>query len=388
MKPGMPDILRRFAGRSAAKTRGLPSRPSFPPVLLAILLVLSGTATNVDSARAKEPQNTLPVERSEEPLFSLDSPIGPIEYQLGRGLRFGRTGLNIGGFATLEIEKERNENSRFSVEGINFLVLLQPIQPLRIFMELEVGKLYSVDMHTGAAESDATLNFQRLFGEIGLNDAFNVRLGKFQTPVGRWNLAPAEPFVWTATDPHILESFDEHTTGGVVHGSVFPSTGSFNYWLFGQVAAFDPEDDEEPVDHTAGGRLEYSADLGTWSVGSSLLASQLDQQWGYLAGLDGQFNYGPFELTSEFVYLWGDLEDPFRWDIYIQGVMEVLPNLYLVGRYEHTGGLAREPSLNLGDVGLTWRPVPFLDFKGTYRFSDERSDDVFEGFKASFTVLF
>ena len=384
----MPGILRRSASACGSKFHGVPSSPSGRPILFAFLLVILGAASSVNPARAQDPPNTVPIERSDEALFSIDSPIGPIEYQLGRGLRFGWTGLNIGGFTTFEIEKERNQNGEFSVEGINFLVLFQPIQPLRVFMELEVGDLFTVDMRTGVTESDPTLNFQRLFLEIGLNDAFNVRLGKFLTPVGRWNLAPAEPFVWTATDPHILESFDEHTTGGTVRGSLFPSKGNLSYWLYGQFAALDPEEDEEPSDHNVGGRLEYSAELGSWSVGSSLLASEREDRWGYLAGLDGQFNYGPFELTSEFVYLWGDLEDPFRWDIYIQGVLEVLPHLFLVGRYEHSGGLGDTPSLNLGDVGLTWRPLPFLDFKGTYRFSDEHSEDVFEGFKASFTVLF
>jgi len=384
----VPGIVRRFPSLRAAESRNRSSRPSFRLLLFACLLVVWATGSSSDPARAEEPQNTAPVERSEEPLFSLDSPIGPIEYNLGRGLRFGRTGLNIGGFATFEIEKERAENGVFAVDGINFLVLFEPIQPLRLFMEIEVGNLFEVDVHTGISESSPTANFQRLFGEISLNDAFHVRIGKFQTPVGRWNLVPAEPFVWTSTEPNLIEAFDEHTTGAMLHGSLFPTKGSLEYWLYGQFAPFDPEEDEEPADRNVGGRLEYSSDLEMWSVGSSLLAAQLEDRWGYLAGLDGEFRYGPFELTSEFVYNWGDLENPFRWDIYLQGVLEVLPNLYLVGRYEHSAGLGPNPDLNLGDVGLTWLPLPPLNLKATYRFSDERAEDVFEGFKASITVLF
>jgi len=342
----------------------------------------------VDPARAQGPAYGLPGQPSADALFSLDSPIGPIEYQLGRGMRFGWTGLNLGAFTTFEIEKPRNENGVFAVEGVNILTLWQPVPEIRFFMELEIGDLYEVDMKTGVGESDPTVNFQRLFGEYSLNDAFNFRLGKFQTPIGRWNLVPAEPFTWTATDPLIVEGFDEHTMGPMLHGSFFPTQGSLSYWIYGQLDSFDEEEDETPADHSAGGRFEYNADLGIWSVGGTFLASERDKRWGYTAGLDGQFRWGPIELTSEFVYLWGNLEDPFRWDIYLQGVLEVLPKLYLVGRYEHSGAIGPNPSLNLGDIGLTWRPVPYLNLKATYRFSDKRSEEVFEGFKASFSVLF
>jgi hypothetical protein len=382
----VPGILRRIRDTRGWKSRTTAARASFAPLLLAAgILALSA---GVGTARAQEPAHAAPDEPSADALFSLDSPIGPIEYQLGRGMRFGWTGLNLGAFTTFEIEKVPDENGVFSVDSVNILTLWQPVQEIRFFMELEIGGLYEVDMKTGVDNTLPTVNFQRLYGEYGLNDALNFRLGKSQTPVGRWNLVPAEPFTWTATDPLIVEGFDEHSTGPMLHGSFFPSKGVLSYWLYSQLAAFDEEGDELPADHNVGGRLEYSADLDTWSLGSSFLASKLGNRWGYTAGLDGQLVWGPLELTTEFIYLWGDLENPFRWDIYLQGVLEVLPKLYLVGRYEHAGAIGSIPALNLGDIGLNWRPVPYLTLKATYRFADEPSEEGVEGFKASFSVVF
>ena len=52
----------------------------------------------------------------EEPIFSLDGPFGPIEYRAGRGLHLGRTGLNIGGFSTAEVEREQGEPGDFALD--------------------------------------------------------------------------------------------------------------------------------------------------------------------------------------------------------------------------------------------------------------------------------
>jgi hypothetical protein len=371
-----PIGLRAFA-RGAARA-----------VPFGILLAVVCVGWDVGGARADDTQGTAPIEPPEEALFSIDSPIGPIEYRPARGLRVGRTGLNIGGFKTYEIEKEKGDDWTFAIDGINFLVLFQPVPPLRAFFELEVGDLIDVNLNTGDYESNPTANFQRLYGEFSAHDALNVRYGKFQTPIGRWNLVPAEPFTPTTIEPVLLESFDEHQTGPMLHGSFFPGSGTLRYWLYGQVEAFDPEPDEEPSDSSVGWRLEYSASQDTWSIGSSFLAAKLAGTWGYLGGLDARWRRGPFELSSEFIHTWGRLDNPLRWDVFLQGSLEVLPNLFLVGRYEHSEPTESLPNLEIGDVGISWTPRPYLVFKATYRFTDRLSEDVPEGFKASFSLVF
>jgi hypothetical protein len=356
-------------------------------VLLGCLLALLFLAL-AGSAAADDTQPDVSAAASDDALFSVDTPIGPIEYRPARGLRVGRTGLNIGGFKTVEFEKEAGDDWIFALDSINFLVLFQPIHRLKLFMELEVGGLFEADLDTGEWESDPLANFQRLYGEISLFDSLNIRGGKFLTPVGDWNLVPAEPFTPTAIEPVLLEAFDEHQTGGMLRGSFFPASGTLNYWLWGQANDFDSEPDEEPTDYGVGGRLEYSARHDAWSLGTSFLAAEKSGQWGYLAGLDAELRCGPFELSSEFVHTWGARENPLRWDIFLQGKAEILPNLFLIGRYEHSSPTESLPNLEIGDIGILWTPRPYLNFKATYRFTDRVSEDVPEGFKASFSVVF
>jgi hypothetical protein len=356
----------------------------------AFLLCTACLLGSVSPAAAEQEDTTDQPDIADEPVWTLDSPIGPFEYRAGRGLRVGRTGLNIGGFSTLEIEREESESGSLSLEGINFLVLFQPIEKIRAFMELEVGNLFRVDMGDGTVESDPVANFQRLYGDVSASDTLNARLGKFQTPVGRWNLVPAEPFVWTTTEPVVVNrAFDEHQTGGMLFGSFYPGSEVLSYWLYGQfVDPFDVESDESPADRGVGGRLEYSSTLAPWSAGTSFLASERDGQWSYLGGLDGVWATGPLELTAVFTLEGGDLEDRDLWDVYLQGVYEVCRSFYLVARYEHFDPRGPEPASNIGDVGIAWLPRPYINFKAGYRFADRETDDVTRGLKVALAFLF
>jgi hypothetical protein len=360
-------------------------------------LVFLAREASAQAQQPSDPQQTLdPVQPwlGEDPLFSINSPIGAIEYRAGRGLHFGRTGLNIGGFTTLEFEREEGEPGEVAIDGINFLVLLQPIDWARAFAEIEIDNLLTWQTDQSSVESDPGVVIERLFGDLILGDPLTARFGKFQTPVGRWNLVAAEPFTWSATEPIALETaFDEHTTGAALHGSMFPEAGALSYWLYGQVVdPLDPSDSPDPLDRSVGARLQFDRSVGQWSVGTSFLASELNGKWSYLGGLDAQWLIGPLELMGEFTIQRGEIEDRDLWDVWVQGVCEVvpeyLPNVYLVGRYEHFHRPGPANDANIGDLGVTWIPLPFLRFKATYRLSDRETDDVARGVKVTFSVVF
>jgi hypothetical protein len=341
-------------------------------------------------ARAEEPQIPDASTDWEAPIFSLDGPFGPIEYRAGRGLHLGHTGLNIGGFSTAEVEREEGDPGRFSLDSVNFLILFEPVSFLRGFAEFEVGDLALWNTDSDDVRSNPKFDIERLYGDLVYNDALNLRTGKFQTPIGRWNMVRAEPLTWTATEPVVVEvAFDEHQTGGALFGSVYPGSNTLNYWLYGQyLDPLDPDSDSNPDDRSVGGRVEYGDSFGDLSIGTSFLASEQHDQWNYLGGIDAQWRIGQLELTSEFTISGGHIEDRDLWDVYLQGVYEVIPNFYFVGRYEHFDRPGSGEDADLGDVGVTWVPVQWLRFKANYRFSTHETEDVRRGLKATFSVLF
>lgn len=378
--------------------------PSFVPTgprrtlagFRAWVLVLTCAFARCAVAHAQPAIGADPVGPGDDPLFSLESPIGPIDYVAGRGLRLGRTGLTLGGFTTVEIDKEQDGHGSVELDGVNFLVLWEPIDLLRGFAEIEVGNLLAIDTRTGEVESNAEVEIERLYGDLSRSDALNARLGKFQTPVGIWNLVPAEPFTWTATEPILVETaFDEHQTGGAFFGSLFPRSNTLDYWLYGQfLDPLDPSDDEEPVHRSVGGRLRYAGPLGDWAVGSSFLASELDGEWNYLGGVDAFGRVAELELQGEFAIVRGNIPDRNLWSVYLQAVYglgslhESLRTVHLVGRYEHFHPSKPGRDANLGNLGLAWIPMRFLILKGGYQFADRETELVSRGLFASISVLF
>lgn len=337
-----------------------------------------------DTAAAPEPSP------DESPVFSIDSPIGRFAYRAGRGLQFGDTGLTVGGFTSLEFDREEGRSGELEIDGVNFLVLLQPVDFFRGFAEIEVEEVFSVQTDGDGPDSHANVEAKRLYGDLLFAEAATLRVGKFQTPVGRWNLVPAEPFVWTAIEPVLTEVvFDEHQTGAALTGSFHPGDGTLDYWVYGQaVDPLDPDSDPEPGDHSVGGRLEFGRALEGWSVGASTLATEKNGDWSYLGGLDAEWQIGRLGLTSEFVVQEGEVEDRDVWAVYLQGVFELVPTLYAVGRYEHFDPSGSRDDSNLFDLGGAWIPVPWIHFRASYRFADEQTDEVRRGVSASISVVF
>lgn len=372
-----------------------PLRHWCPNAIRTWLLVLACIAVPGTSAHAQhaDPRDLGP---SQEPLFSLDSPLGSIDYVAGRGLHLGSTGLTVGGFTTVELNRDAGGPAFLDLDGVNFLVLWEPVDFFTAFAELEVGDLFSLNLDDGHVASDVSFQAERLYGDLSWNDALNGRLGKFQTPVGIWNLVPAEPFTWTATDPVLVETaFDEHQTGGALYGTFYPGSQTLEYWIYGQFFdPLDPSDSPAPANHGVGGRLRYAGELDDWAVGASYLSSQRDGRWNYLGGLDAFWKVGRVELQSEFAIVRGAIPDRNQWDVYVQGVYNLgdasrfLRTLNLVARYEHFAPRGWSQTSNLWDLGAAWLPEHFLILKAGYRFADQQSDEVHRGFFASFSVLF
>ncbi len=356
--------------------------------VVTILVVLVSPA----SWAASENQTPLSIGGPElEETFGADTPLGRFSYHAGQGLRLEKTGLTIGGFTTAEVEHLENGERRGGIEELNFLISYDPVPFAHLFAELGVGSLAEVERGRRGIHSNPVLEVERLYLDLGTRDALRLRVGKFQTPIGRWNLTPREPHLWTTSEPLIVEEvFDDTTTGAMLHGSVFPQGGALSYSLYGALLPpLDAQSDEHPARYSAGAHLEW-ASLTGWTLGASYFASQRPNgEWNHLGSTDLLwFPHQRVELSGEVLFGEGSIEDGATWGLYAQGVVETLPTLYLVGRYErfHPPGGGRD--INLFDLGLAWVPLPYLRFKADYLIADHRHELAAPGLRVSFSLLF
>ncbi|MBI2962599.1 MAG: hypothetical protein HYY35_02500 [Deltaproteobacteria bacterium] len=368
--------------QSAPPSRGGRPAAAWAP-LLATLLVWVGAG----AARA-ELSGAPPVDAE---AVGLDTAIGRVEYRAGRGLHLGDTRLTIGGFTTAEAERLEGGESAGGIEGANFFLFFDPLPYVHLFSELETGQLVGAAGDQRGARSHLRLGVDRAYGDFGASDALGLRFGKFLTPIGRWNPVPAEPFVWTASEPLIVENvFDDTVTGAMLFGRAFAPRGALSYSLYGTfLDPFDFDPGEPPAEHSAGGYVEW-ASLDGWALGASYFASEArGGPWHHLGGVDGLWRPSArIELSGEAVFGEGTRENGALWGLYAQAVVETIDTLYAIGRYEHFAPPGDGRAIDLYDVGLTWIPVYYLRLKVDYRIADHRDELSAPGLRSSLSLLF
>jgi hypothetical protein len=353
------------------------------PFATALLLVLSFAAV---AASANDGAGDV----AETSVVSLPSPIGPLTYTPGRGARIGNTGLTLGGYSNLNLTRDEGGPAELVLDDLSLFVVWDPTARFHLFSELEFEDLVSIDDHGRGGTNKWDFTAERLYGDVTFTDALNVRVGKFLTPVGRWNVIHAQPLVWTTSRPlATTQPFDPHSTGAMVFGSVAAPRGSIGYSLYGQFTdQLDRIPEPQLQRRAGGGRVEYTA-WHDWSIGVSYLGFEPDTAalgrdvgWRNLVGVDGLWQHGPFEMMGEFAH------EESQWGLYLQGVVEVLPQVFLVGRYEHWDQPAPLPAVDMAVTGLAWRPRPYLLLKAEYLSSNHRAEESPPGFKSSVAILF
>lgn len=340
------------------------------------------------AATPAQPPYSLP-NGAESPTLQLESPVGPLRYTLGRGLQVGDTPFTLGGYSNVNLVRDEGGPAQLKWDDLSFFVIAQPSPRFHLFSELEFEDLLEVDDHGRGGTSNSLFTVERLYGDASGSDEINLRVGKFLTPVGRWNVIHAQPLVWTTSRPLVTTlPFDNHVTGAMLFGSFFPTAGTVSYSLYGQfVNQFEPVEQPQPADRSAGARFEYTAPGGL-SLGTSFFAFTHRGDWQQLAGLDTLWQHGRFELMGEFAYEAAPRDPGSQWGLYLQGVAEVVRRFYLVGRYEHFDQRMAAPEVNLFDLGLAYKPLPPLVLKAEYLIADHRAEEAPPGFKCSFAILF
>ncbi len=311
-------------------------------------------------------------------------------YVPGRGLEIGHTGLTLGGYANAEAEKLEGERAEFEVEELSFFVNWSWRPQWRFFSETELEDLLIVDERGRTESGDDLVRQKRLYLDYTWSEHLNVRVGKFLTPVGIWNVIHAAPLVWTVSRPLATTTrfFDDTTTGVMLYGSSYLRGLRLDYSLYGQPTdqLVAQRDDARSARRGAGARMQLSGGE-SWTLGASSVAqdNQVLRRWEYVNGADFKWEHDRIELWSELVAntpVHG--EEDTDWAFYVQATIPLVSDFYGISRYEH----GRTEDVNVGILGLAYRPLPNFVIKTQYLFSDRRTEAAERGFAAAVAFLF
>ena len=358
--------------------------------VLAVALTRPALAVGDDS-NALPPQDAAPmapVEAGEQPIASWPTRIGALQYIPGRGLRFGDTGLTLGGYSNVTLNRDEGHQAHLTLDDVSLFVIFDPLPQLHFFSELEYADVFEINEHAQTYSPDESATVERLYLDVDVSDALKIRTGIFLTPVGRWNTIHAAPLVWTTSRPLTTEiPFDPNVTGVMVFGSFFPSGGTLTYNVFDQFAKpIEGNPNFDPAEHSDGVRLRYDDDRG-WSVGASYVAALRHGDWRQFFGLDALWSRRPLEVMAEAVMDAGFGDAP-QWGLYVQPVLAVSERLALVARYEHFAASGPPPQVNIMTAGVAFRLLPTVVLKAEYQVVDRHTAIAPAGFRSSIAVLF
>jgi hypothetical protein len=318
--------------------------------------------------------------------------LGSVDYQLGSGLHIPGLGLTVGGYATGTYENLKTTPARFTIEDASLSVWWDGPHGFRLFSEFDYEKPLS-PQSDNAEDRERYLSLERIYLDYSLTETTTLRIGKFLTPIGRWNQLHAAPLVWTTSRPLVTtRAFPTNVTGAMLSSSLFVAGESIDFSIYATGGAeVAPNPAIDTFSEAIGGRaviaLAPQTQLGVSYV--SFEQSKTGDERKSLIGADLQWKRDRYQLSVEALYRFssrGSARD--ERGAFIQFIAPLSERLYAVTRYEHYRAVDPNESVNTAVVGLNMRVTPALVVKGEWVHSSRNTIGAPTGFLSSISVLF
>ncbi len=308
------------------------------------------------------------------------------EYKIGSGVKVGELPIYAGGYITVD-QISRNDNyNRLRIDDIA-LITYGDYGHFSYLTELEVKDAYVKEWgkrdHT---KTNIHLNIERLYINYTYDDKLELHLGKFNTPVGYWNLTPVGVLRDSASNPYLAYIlYPRYTTGIQISYEDHLSDGNAYTVMIQNNNDFDDNYNNIIVNRHniigiehIGEEISYKANIGYFRTTS-------DKDFYYFL-LSLLYEKESYKISAEY----GARRDNTRWSVpyalYLQGVYHIAPKHDLIGRiesYKIDEGTYRHE--NIGVIGYTYRPIYPMTYKAEYQLRSYTNESQF---KLSFSILF
>lgn len=334
-------------------------------------------------------------------------------YTLGEGGALGGSGFTAGGYLSVRATALDALPASLGLQDLSLLLRGALASRWQFFSEIELEDAFAWAEGEDFIRDAAELEVERLYVDHTLTPAWTLRLGKYLTPVGRWNQIHADPLVWSVWRPLTTASaFARHASGLTLIGHHGWGEGSLEAQFYlDQTDHLDPRQGDESdfldaqgvpnprnaFDRGAGLHLRYRSFDEAFQLGLSLARFTLTGQPGTreLLGLD-LFHAADDggEFLAEAVYRRRARGAGVEWGGFVQYV-QPLPwtppwggVLYGVWSQERYRAEAVAGAVNIGSLGLTYRPRPPISWKLEYREAGGAAQLAPDGWLGALSILF
>ncbi len=314
-------------------------------------------------------------------------------YRLGQGVALAGTGVRIGGYAEAVAADPDGLEPVSSLDALSTFLSWDRGGRVSAFAELELERGLRLGPGRDDLESEEVV-LERLYLDYAHDDARRLRVGKFLTPIGRWNTVHAAPLTWTTSRPLITEAtFPTNATGAMLHGVLPLLREGLEYAVYGSIGEeLAPESGLDTFREALGVRLAAVL-LPDFQLGLSYANFELESAGGThrnLYGVDFAWQRGGAELSGEYVLRVVDRSAATREErgFYLQAVLPLASRVFAVARHEYLriGPQASTPTVSL--LGLSYRLQPGVMYKVEHSWARQNDIGYRDGWLASFAVLF
>lgn len=296
------------------------------------------------------------------------------DYKLGRGLSVYSANdleLTLGGHLSL---KAKNNEDSVGIENAALMFYGSYTKYFSFLAEYGNENLY---LYENSEHKFEELKFRRLYADIHLDEALNIKLGRFLTPIGIYNPTYINALRWTNIRPLVVQNFfPDIITGMQLHGQI---GSDVEYSVFTQL-----EDNEKvsiskvPVSDFNGAEVRYLFGLNSRvALNYGQYTSNTFKEVCKFGGGNALVEFENDELSAELLYkagMWTNLSNTkttwndLSW--YTQYVHNLVGTHYLaarVGRKMRDGNGVGSWDESNGVLGYIYRPVSALSYKAEYR---------------------
>ncbi len=312
-------------------------------------------------------------------------------YHLGEGLRLFDSNWMLGGYASASYDNLRAEPARADLDHLSAFLWWDSEQRWKFFSELDYENVVA-SRPAQREDEDRYLALERLYVDYAVTDTNTLRIGKFLTPIGRWNEIHAAPLVWTTSRPQLTSAaYPANVTGVMLRGNM-PGTSGAQYTIYGSNGhEWRANPDQDPFYEAIGTRLSLplSPDLTIGFSYANFEQKNASEEKKNLIGADFVWTYRRSELSGEGIYRFSENGKP--WDErggYLQLALPLTQRLYAVGRFESFRQAQEDAATQLWVTGLNFRISRALVVKAEWIGGKHNIIGAQEGFLSSFSVMF
>ncbi len=310
------------------------------------------------------------------------------EYKLGEGIQVGNLPIYVGGYISTDY-KNGDNYEHYRIDDLAF-ISYGSYKKFSYMAEFEFKELY-VEKEENKIKTNETndkLYTERIYIDYQYDENSVLKIGKYNSPIGYWNLLPVNVLRETTSNPkssYII--YPKFTTGlDISYATYSDATLQFDFMLQRNNGISDDYNNYQIDKHYGIGVTyelnEYSFKLNTGCFNDIKDASRDNL---YYALLSAKYENNYYQITAELGSQKSDHDTTTEYAGYLQGVYWFSEQHIGILRYESFKDNIDNLKDDIAVFGYTYRPLYPIAIKTKYQLHSKNNSDQF---LFSFSVMF